>query len=104
MYDYFFSMNWFNSYVLSALIFGLWIGYSFGVQRGARHGTRDQNRFQFDKLNGQINRLSYSARAEIENDLRQGNKISAIKTFRAETNVGLKEAKDAVEHMMRTNS
>lgn len=34
---------------------------------------------------------------EIEQLLRQGSKIEAIKAYRARTGVGLKEAKDAVE-------
>ena len=34
--------------------------------------------------------------------LRRGNKIEAIKLVREERNIGLKEAKDAVEDHMRT--
>jgi hypothetical protein len=36
---------------------------------------------------------------QIHNDLFAGRKINAIKTYREATNVGLKEAKDAVEEM-----
>jgi ribosomal protein L7/L12 len=34
--------------------------------------------------------------------IRAGNTIGAIKNYRAHTNVGLKEAKDAVEALART--
>ncbi|HEX5323551.1 MAG TPA: ribosomal protein L7/L12 [Capsulimonadaceae bacterium] len=39
--------------------------------------------------------------AEIESEIRQGKKINAIKVYREQTGVGLKEAKDAVEAMER---
>ena len=38
---------------------------------------------------------------EIVNLLRQGRKIEAIKIYRERTNLGLKEAKDAVEEIER---
>ena len=36
---------------------------------------------------------------DVENHLRHGNKIKAIKAYRERTGAGLKEAKDAVERM-----
>lgn len=39
---------------------------------------------------------------EIRAELLAGNKIKAIKLYREQYSVGLKEAKDAVEHMQET--
>ena len=39
---------------------------------------------------------------EITDAIRSGNKITAIKLWRERTNVGLKEAKDAVEALARS--
>jgi ribosomal protein L7/L12 len=39
--------------------------------------------------------------SEVEQLLRRGNKIEAIKVYREKTGVGLKEAKDAVEEIER---
>lgn len=52
--------------------------------------------FEIDRLIGQ---LSDQQRKEVVSALRNGNKIEAIRAFRAATNSGLKEAKDAVERM-----
>jgi ribosomal protein L7/L12 len=41
--------------------------------------------------------------AEIEQYLREGKKIQAIKTLRAETGIGLKEAKDFIELSEQTS-
>lgn len=42
--------------------------------------------------------VSPKAYQEIQDSILKGNKISAIKTLRAETGLGLKEAKDIVEN------
>jgi ribosomal protein L7/L12 len=39
--------------------------------------------------------------AQIEAELRAGRKINAIKLYREAHNVGLKEAKDAIDEMER---
>jgi ribosomal protein L7/L12 len=41
-------------------------------------------------------------RAQVEAEIRANRKINAIKLYRESTNVGLKEAKDAVEEMERS--
>jgi ribosomal protein L7/L12 len=45
--------------------------------------------------------LSENATAQIISFLKANQKINAIKVYRQETNVGLKEAKDAVEELER---
>jgi ribosomal protein L7/L12 len=40
--------------------------------------------------------------SQVEAELRAGRKINAIKLYREATNLGLKEAKDAVEAMERS--
>ena len=51
-----------------------------------------------------ISSLTGRALAEIQQEIRRGNKINAIKIFRETFNTGLKEAKDAVEAMERGES
>jgi ribosomal protein L7/L12 len=46
-------------------------------------------------------RASGMSTAEIQDLLRRGNKIEAIKLYREQTGLGLKEAKDAVEAIER---
>lgn len=48
-----------------------------------------------------VARLSTDERASIEEAIAGNRKIEAVKYFRAATNVGLKEAKEAVEYMAR---
>ena len=48
----------------------------------------------------ELDNLSDESRSAVEALLRQGQKIAAIKRVRAETGVGLKEAKQAVESFM----
>lgn len=47
-----------------------------------------------------LDQLSEESRREVEQMLRGGNKIAAIKRVRLELQVGLKEAKEAVESHM----
>ena len=49
---------------------------------------------------GELNGLSEEALDAVEEMLRSGRKIAAIKRVRSETGLGLKEAKEAVEAHM----
>jgi|RhiMetdeSRZDD1v2_1073273.scaffolds.fasta_scaffold76829_3 ribosomal protein L7/L12 len=50
---------------------------------------------EHERVNATLSATAISA-------LQRGNKIEAIKLVRAERNIGLKEAKDAVEEYLRT--
>jgi len=60
---------------------------------------------QLELLNGRLGfenpRYRTSSDPEIEQLLRQGNKIEAIKVYRQKTGVGLKEAKDVIDELER---
>ena len=57
----------------------------------------DADRYRFDARTLGVDEVS----GEVIDLLRQGRKIDAIKVYRAETGVGLKEAKDAVDAVER---
>ena len=100
--------GWLAMDPLIILVIGLTLGYIIGKWVGGRAATttlngREQNRYRDDELTSMVNRLSYSARSNIEEELRQNRKISAVKIFREDTGADLKDAKDAVEHMMRSD-
>ena len=50
---------------------------------------------------GEQELLTYGVRAEIEDTIKKGRKIEAIKIFREKTGRGLKEAKDFIEDLER---
>jgi ribosomal protein L7/L12 len=62
-------------------------------------------RAMFSKSQGPVARpptmAPLASSPDIEMLLRQGKKIEAIKVYREQTGVGLKDAKDAVEEMER---
>lgn len=77
------------------IILAIGIGIGFLLARGLP-AKAPAYPFEIDRLIGQ---LSDQQRKEVVSALRNGNKIEAIRAFRAATNSGLKEAKDAVERM-----
>jgi len=52
------------------------------------------------QLDGLINKLSREERDDIKKYMAENRKILAIKYFRATTNAGLRDAREAVEKMM----
>lgn len=53
----------------------------------------------YHRREGHVGTIGDALNSEIERQLLQGNKILAIKLYREQTGVGLREAKEAVEHM-----
>ena len=85
--------------VLPAAIIGVVVGYGLGYFRGKTAPQRGA--YYNASLQGYIDQLSEDGRAAVIAALAGGHKIEAIKAFRADTLLGLKEAKDSVEKMHR---
>jgi hypothetical protein len=83
-------------------LFVLLVGYLWGRSK-ARRPADDRARLDRPPpaLPPGPAELTPDARARIEEALRYGRKIEAIKIMREETGMGLAEAKDAVEAMER---
>ena len=76
------------------------IGYLMG-QRSQQPTAKNSiaKRLELQQL---IDKLSDNGRQRVEESLHKGQLIEAIRAFRAETNAGLKDAKDAID-LMRDN-
>lgn len=99
--------------ILAAFIAILAIGFVLGVAVGARVQSslqRWQDTARLQRIERKLDRISAhlglpedtTIPEAIRAELLAGNKINAIKLYREQHGVGLKEAKDAVEHMQET--
>ncbi|MHA3913644.1 ribosomal protein L7/L12 [Halovulum sp. GXIMD14793] len=59
---------------------------------------------RLDRLQNSVTKLSDEDYARIADIVQNGHKIEAIKVFREVTGAGLRDAKEAVELMMNTNT
>ena len=95
-------MNWIIVAIAAIFVIGVVVGLFMGRRRKETiSDTARQQKLSGDELNQLIASLSRKTRNQIENELRKGKTIGAIKLFREATNAGLKEAKEGVEKMMR---
>jgi hypothetical protein len=60
-------------------------------------GSRKRNVIQ-EPLNFDTSKITPIARARIEDSLQAGQKIDAIRTLRADTGLGLKDAKSVIDN------
>ncbi len=89
-------MDMFTNPTFIAVIVGFVILYVYQVSfKGPKEADR-QNR-----IDEYMGRLSDDAKHRIESLLEGGDKLGAIKLFREEANVGLVEAKEAINFMKK---
>ena len=89
-------MAFLDNPVFYIIVLAVILGYFLG-QLSRRSSYSDKQHAAQDA----INQLSPEGRAKVEQALQYKRKIEAIKWFREDTNLGLKEAKDGVEKMIR---
>jgi hypothetical protein len=86
--------------VFRALVSGSRPGNAANLSRLERKLDMLLNRSGMDNIYG-LSVVRTMPTPDIEALLRQGKKIQAIKVYREQTGMGLKESKDAVEEMAR---
>ena len=84
----------------TALILGLFIGYFFGKNFGGK-SREERDYYRDEAAKNNLANLRTSGLENVQNALFRQRKIEAIKFFREDTNLGLKESKEAVEYLMR---
>lgn len=85
-----------NKTYFLGLFLGFILFYCYQVLiRGPKDAARDT------RVSEYIDRLSADGRTRIEQTLAQKDKIGAIKIFREETSVGLSEAKECIDFIIR---
>jgi len=90
--------DFFESSMFWAVLGGFAVMFLYQIViRGSLDEDRDK------RITEYMSRLNDDARARIDTTLAEKNRIEAIKIFRAETNVGLKEAKECIEYIRREN-
>ena len=89
-------------FVLDTIIVCAVLFFVHGKKKSGNANTfgADTKESPFHSSTHSLNTSSFNS-DEIVNLLRQGRKIEAIKIYRERTNLGLKEAKDAVEEIER---
>lgn len=99
--------------ILAALIAILAVGFVLGVAVGARMQSTlgaQSDRARLQRTERKLDRISAhlgipedtTIPDAIRAELLAGNKINAIKLYREQHGVGLKEAKDAVDQLLET--
>lgn len=92
-------MELLNNTTFAALIIGGFIGFFIG--RGfAGYTDEERNYFRDEASQKYIENLSSDGLAKVSEALSRNRKVEAIKFFREDTGLGLKESKDAIEFLL----
>jgi len=92
-----------NNTTLAALVMGGFIGFYIG--KTIAGPTREERNYFRDEISQKhLDSLSVDGMQRVSEALSRNRKVEAIKYFREETGLGLKESKEAVEYLMRVGS
>ena len=93
--------------ILAALFIGLFVGYYLGrlpnriSKQKHHHHPEDHDYYDDEAAKTHIAQLSSDGLIQVQDAIFRGRKIEAIKHFRQDTNLSLKNSKEAVEYMMQ---
>ena len=85
-----------DGFILIAI--GAWLGYT--LRGWTPDFKRQTNEFRDQQSREMLQGLSLDAREKIQEALADNRRIEAIKIFRKDTNLGLKDAKFCVEYLL----